>query len=68
MIFIDYKDDEKVIPLCIILHQMSARARNFDELNVPFLINAEFFAKYIKSCCKVGNNIKTDFDSKPVDN
>ena len=68
MIFIDYKDDEKVIPLYIILHQMSACARNFDELNVSFLINAELFAKYIKSCSKVGNNIKTDFDSKPVDN
>ena len=64
--FVGYKDDEKVIPSCIMFPQIRARAKYFDETKcMCFLIeHNELLEKYNKICDKISYSIKIDFDSK----
>ena len=68
--FIGYKNDRKFRPLCIILLNMSAYRRDFDETKyISFLIkDDELLEKYNRIWDKVTNSMKKGFNSKSVHN
>ena len=69
--FIGYEnDDEKVMPLCIMLPKMSAYRRDFEEINyISFLIkDNQLLEKYNEIWDEFSNIVKKGFDSEPVYN
>ena len=68
--FIGYKDNEKMVLLCVIVPKRSVYRKKFDETKyMSFLIKGnEFQEKYNQVWDKVSNAIKKGFDSGPVHN
>ena len=67
--FIGYKEDETVRPLCIILPQMNAYIKYFenDGKNMSFLIkNDEVWEKYEDIWDVIKNKLGIKFHSKPI--
>ena len=67
--FIGYKEDETVRPLCIILPQMNAYIKYFenDGKNMSFLIkNDEVWEKYEDIWDVIKNKLGIKFHSEPV--
>ena len=67
--FIDYQDDESVEPLCIILPQMNASIKYFENgrKNMSFLIkNSEVWEKYEDIWNVIKNKLNIKFQSQPI--
>ena len=65
--FIEYEDDEKGVPLCVVLPKMSRYRKTFDETKyLSFLIkDNELLGKYNGIWDKVSYTIKEGFPSEP---
>ena len=68
--FIDYKDANKIRPLCLFFPKMSAYRRDFDESECMSFLkkDEEVLEKYNDILEKVSNIIEKEFTSEPVNN
>ena len=67
--FIGYLDDDIIRPLCVILPQMSAYIKYFDdgEKNMSFKIEDEYvFLKYNEIWNKIRKTLSIEFHSQPI--
>lgn len=66
--FINYKNDEKVKPFCIILPKITGQAGTFDEIKYMhfFIKYDKLLNKYNQIWNEVSSSINNIFDNKPV--